>query len=139
MSFTYTWKIESLKVKDEVNAEGVTLPRAVYQTYWKVTGTNSDGHSGEFSGATPFTAANVPSGSFTAFEDLTEATVIGWIQNVVNSDRGYKAHIDDQIQKRIDEAHGTAEQIESDALPWATPAEESSEDAGAVDPEEAEE
>jgi len=119
MSLTKTWRIDSMKVKDEVNADGVTLPRAVYQTYWTVTGTNSDGHSASWSGATPFTAANVPEGEFTAFADLTEATVLGWIQAVVNADSGYAAHIDEQIEKRIEEEHGTGEEIQSDALPWA--------------------
>jgi hypothetical protein len=120
MSLTKTWRIDSMKVKDEVNADGVTLPRAVYQTYWTVTGTNSDGHSGSWSGATPFTAANVPEGEFTPFADLTEATVLGWIQAVVNADASYAAHIDEQIEKRIEEEHGTGEEIQSDALPWAT-------------------
>lgn len=120
MSLTKTWRIDSMKVKDEVNSEGATLPRAVYQTYWTVTGTNSAGHSGSWSGATPFSAANVPAGSFVAFADLTEATVLGWIQAVVDADPSYAAHIDEQIEKRIEEEHGTGEEIESAALPWAT-------------------
>jgi len=121
MALTYTWSVTSLKVRDEVNSEGATLPNAVVQTFWKVVGTDENGNEGHFSGATPFTAANVPAGSFTAFESLQEADVISWIQNVVNSDANYKAHIDQQITNMIN-ASLTIEKSSSE-LPWA-PAEE---------------
>ena len=122
MAFTYTYTVRNLKVKDEVNAAGETLTNAVVQTYWDIVGTDEEGNVGQFTGATPFSAANVPAGSFTAFEDLEEATVIGWITNVIDSDPGYKAHIDMQIQKEIDKDIAV-EKTGAD-LPWgeATPA-----------------
>ena len=122
MAFTYTYTVRNLKVKDEVNAAGETLTNAVVQTYWDIVGTDEEGNEGSFTGATPFSAANVPAGSFTAFEDLEEATVIGWITNVIDSDPGYKAHIDMQIQKEIDKDIAL-EKTGAD-LPWgeATPA-----------------
>tara|TARA_B110000503_G_C6991817_1_gene347672 strand:+ start:184 stop:558 length:375 start_codon:yes stop_codon:yes gene_type:complete len=124
MAFTYTYTVRNLKVKDEVNADGVTLTNAVVQTYWSVTGTDEEGNEGKFSGATPFSAANVPAGSFTAFADLEEATVIGWIEGVVNGDLDYKSHIDGQIQKDID--RNVATEVSGENLPWgeATPAPE---------------
>ena len=117
MAFTYEWSVTSLKVKDQVNSEGATLQNAVVQTHWQVTGTDENGNSAQFSGATPFTAENVPAGTFTAFADLTEANVLAWIQNVVNSDAGYKAHIDERIQFEIDKDAVT--EVEPDSLPWA--------------------
>jgi len=117
MALTHTWSVTSLKVKDEVNSDGETLQNAVVQTYWKVVATDENGNSGEFSGATPFTAKTVPAGSFVAFADLSEETVLGWIKNVVNSDASYKEHIDQQIQRRID-AEIVAEKTGAD-LPWA--------------------
>lgn len=122
MAFTYTYKVRNLKVKDEVNAEGETLTNAVVQTYWDIVGTDEEGNSGQFTGATPFSAATVPAGQFTAFEDLDEATVIGWITSVINADAGYKEHIDTQIQKEIDR-NVAVEKTGAD-LPWgeATPA-----------------
>ena len=116
MAFTYTYTVRNLKVKDEVNAAGETLTNAVVQTYWDITGTDEEGNSGQFTGATPFSAANVPAGSFTAFEDLEEATVISLITNVINSDQGYKEHIDVQIQKEID--RDVATEVAGEALPW---------------------
>ena len=112
--YTWTWSVTALKKRDQVNAEGATLAGAVVQTYWKVVGTDGDGNEGEFSGATPFTAVNVPAGSFTAFETLTEATVLGWIQAVVNADQGYADHISERVATQIDEVATT-----DAAMPWA--------------------
>jgi hypothetical protein len=116
--YTWTWSVTSLKKRDQVNTEGATLAGAVVQTYWKVVGVDGSGNKGEFSGATPFTAVNVPAGSFAAFEDLTEATVLGWIQAVVNADQGYADHISERVTAQIDEAA-----VEDGVMPWA-PAEE---------------
>lgn len=112
--YTYVWEVTSLRKRDQQNSEGATLSGAVVQTYWKVTGTDGSGNTGEFSGATPFDASNVPAGSFVAFEDLTENTVLGWIQAVVNADQGYADHISDRIAHQIDEA-----QVEDATMPWA--------------------
>tara|TARA_E500000081_G_scaffold12300_3_gene14958 strand:+ start:11573 stop:11986 length:414 start_codon:yes stop_codon:yes gene_type:complete len=127
--YTWTWSVTSLKKRDQVNSEGATLEGAVVQTYWKVVGVDSDGNEGEFSGATPFTAVNVPAGSFAAFDDLTEATVLGWIQNVVNSDQGYADHISERVEAQIDEAN-----IEDGVMPWAPPVEVVSPPEPGVDP-----
>jgi hypothetical protein len=114
MALTLSYAITSLKVKDEVNADGVTLQNAVCQTYWKCTGTDEDGNTGEFQGATPFSAATVSEGDFKAFEDLVEADVIGWVQAVVDGDPHYREHIEGQIQRQIDELS-----IRQPNMPWA--------------------
>ena len=114
MALTLAYSVTGMKVKDEVNAEGVTLSNAVCQTFWKVTGTDSDDNVGEFSGATPFTAAAVSEANFTDLAALTEDIVIGWITAVVEADAGYKSHIEGQIQKIIDQDLQTEA-----ALPWA--------------------
>lgn len=111
--YTWAWEVTSLKRKDQVNSEGATLTGAVTQTFWKVTGTDSDGNTGEFSGATPFTAESVPAGSFVAFDDLTEETVLGWIQNIVNNDQGYADHISERVKYDIEK-----DLEEEAAMPW---------------------
>ena len=112
MSMTYKWEITSLKTQNQTNADGDALASAVVQTYWKKTGTDSDGNTGSFSGATPFTAVNTPSGSFVAFADLTESTVLGWIQAVVVG--GYEQHVNGQIQSQIDE-----QTVQESDMPWS--------------------
>lgn len=116
MAITYTWEITGMKVRDEVNSEGVTLTNAVVQTYWKKIGTDSANteHVGTFSGATPFTASDVPEGEFIEFESLTEETVLGWIQDVVVG--SYEEHVNAQIQKQID---AIVNPITEPTLPWA--------------------
>ena len=118
MAFTYTWKIKSLKKQDDPSAE---LNDIIVQTYWECTGTDEDDHSGTFHGATPFEPDQVDPENFTAYEDLTEVQVLGWVQAVVNGNPGYKAHIDEQIQKQIDAIVRPMVEVQSDSLPWAEP------------------
>lgn len=129
--FTWTWEVTGLKKKDQVNSEGANLSGAVVQTYWKLTGEDSNGNTADFAGATPFSATNVPAGSFVAFEDLTEATVLGWIQAVVNGDQGYADHISERVRKQIDDTG-----VEEAAMPWAPVADTPDPSVEAAAPEE---
>lgn len=106
----YTWKINSLKVKDE----GPNT-NAVVQTYWEKTGTDTNGNIGTFSGATPFTSVDVPEGEFIPLAQLTEEIVLGWIQGAINAD--YEAHINAEIQKQIDAIIDPIQEVD---LPWST-------------------
>ena len=115
MALTYTWKVTGLKKKDQVNTDGETLKGAIVQTYWECIGIDESGEEGKFSGATPFTAENVPSGSFTAIENLTEETVVGWIKNVIENDLSYQQHIEDRIREQIDQT-----KIVDATPPWST-------------------
>ena len=119
MAFTYTWKIKSLKKQDDPSLE---LNDIIVQTYWECTGEDEDGNAGTFHGATPFEPDQVDPDNFTTYDNLTEAQVIGWIQDVVNGNPGYKQHIDEQIQKQIDAVVRPMVEVNSNALPWAEPA-----------------
>jgi len=118
MALTYTWKIKSLKKQDNPS---VKLDDIIVQTYWECTGTDADGNSGTFHGATPFEPDQVDPDNFTTYENLTEAQVLGWIQDVVNTNDSYKEHIDRQIQTQIDAIVRPTEEVNADALPWAEP------------------
>ena len=110
MTITYTWAVTSLKTRTEGSNEN-----AVVQTYWKKTGTDSAGNTGEFSGATPFTTTTMPEGStFIPLAELTEATVLGWIQAVVVD--SYEEHVNGMIAKQIAEK---ATPITETPMPWA--------------------
>ncbi len=108
MATTYSWKVTSIKVQDEGSNKN-----AVVQTFWKKIGTGANGNVGEFSGATPFTSANIPQSSFVPFESLTEAKVIEWIQSVVVGN--YEAHVNEQIEKQI--AKNDPAEVK---MPWDT-------------------
>lgn len=109
MAITYTWKVTSLKTKTEGGNTD-----AVVQTYWTKTGTDENGNTGVFSGATPFTSVNVPAGEFVPFAELTEETVLGWIKAVVVGQ--YEEHVNGIIAKQIDEKVNV---VAEKALPWA--------------------
>lgn len=98
MATTYTWKITDLQVKD-VNEN---RPKTVIQTFWEKHGTDENGNTGFFAGATPFTVDPTDdSGPFIPFEQLTEADVLLWVQSQINST--YEEHINNRIQKNIEE------------------------------------
>lgn len=107
------WEVTGIKTKNEVNGDGVVLPNAVCQTYWKATYTDADGNEGSFSGATPFSAANLSEEQFEQFDTLTEEVVLGWIKAITVG--SYFDHIVGCIQSQIDE-----KSIEEPTMPWAT-------------------
>lgn len=109
MAITYTWAVTSLKTKKEGDKVD-----AVVQTYWTKTGTDENGNSGTFTGATPFTSANVPAEQFVPFAELTEEIVLGWIKAVVVGQ--YEEHVNGVIAKQIDEKVNV---VAEKALPWA--------------------
>ena len=106
----YTWKLTSLKRKDSSDLKNI-----IVQTYWEKTGTDENGNTGTFVGATPFDLSTVDPDNFVKYEDLTEKMILSWIQSVVVGT--YEEHVNAQIQKQIDEiAHPTTE-VTSD-FPW---------------------
>lgn len=106
------WEITGLKTKNEVNGDGIVLPNAVCQTYWKVSYTDAEGNEGSFAGATPFSAANLSEEQFQQFDTLTEETVLEWIKAVVVGD--YYDHVVGRIQAQIDELA-----VSEATMPWA--------------------
>jgi hypothetical protein len=116
----YTWKIKSL-VKQNTN----DLDNVIVGTRWTVTGTNEDGITGEFQGATPLELISVDTDNFTPFEELTESQVIGWIQAKVSGSAptSYWDHISDRINKQIEEKANVKINVEETELPWSGSAE----------------
>ena len=112
MALTYEWELTSLKKTNAANISNV-----IVGTQWKLTGTDADGDSGSFSGATPFTPDDVDLNSFVEYDALTANTVLSWIQSVVVG--GYKDHIDEQIQKQIDVKKNPIDEVSGNTFPWS--------------------
>lgn len=117
MALTYTWKLKSLKKTDADGLSGV-----IVGTQWELTGTDEDGFSGTFHGATPFKLNEVDPENFTPYEQLTQAQVLSWIEGVVVG--SYKEHVDGQIQKQIDVQKNPVVEVNDGTFPWDAPAEE---------------
>ncbi len=110
MAITYTWAVTGMKVTN-VGTE----TNYVVQTYWTKTGTDENGNTGVFSGATPFTA-NPDQTDFIPYDELTQEIVLGWIQPVVTG--SYEEHVNAQIAKQIADK---IDPVTEPALPWAPP------------------
>jgi hypothetical protein len=116
----YTWKIKSL-VKQNTD----DLDNVIIGTRWTVTGTNEDGITGEFQGATPLELDSASVENFTAFENLTETQVLSWIQSKVSGSAptSYWDHITERIGRQIQEKVHIKISVEETELPWSGSAE----------------
>ena len=114
-----TYKITGLKLKDVINDDGETLNDAVFQTYWTLTGVDENGNEAEFRGALPLSADHVPASAFTAFADVTEEQVIGWIENFYDENQDFYNNMIGELQKQIDRMSET--ELSANQLPWFTP------------------
>lgn len=110
MAITYTWAVTGMKVT-QVGQES----NYVVQTYWTKTGTDENGNTGTFSGATPF-APNPDQTDFVPFNQLTQAIVLGWIQPLVTG--SYEDHVNGVI---ADQIAAKVNPVTEPALPWAPP------------------
>jgi hypothetical protein len=114
MALTYTWAVTSLKKTTDGSVDNF-----VVQSTWTCTGTDEDGDSGTFNGATPFPLDSLDPATFIPYEDLTEADVLGWIEAVVVG--SYKEHVDAQINKQIALIKDPVVDVPNGELPWDEP------------------
>jgi hypothetical protein len=116
MAVSYSWKITQMTKKTVGDIENVVL-----HTRWELTGTESTtGTEGKFIGATPIDFDPSSTDEFVQFGDLTEELVISWVSASVTGFGGYWEHIEEQIQKKIDEIDDAVEEVNSHDLPWST-------------------
>ena len=117
MGLTYEWKLVGLKKQNSDNVND-----AVVGTQWKIIATDEDGNEGSFTGATPFSISQINTASFTPYNELTEAQVLGWIKNHVsgsNPSTNYMAHINGVIEKEINSKKWVKVEVSEVDLPWS--------------------
>lgn len=112
MPLTYTWAITELALTTVGS-----LQDYVVQSRWTCTGTDENGLTGTFSGATPFTP-DPSQPDYTPYAQLTEAQVLGWIQAVVVG--GYWDHVNGVIAEQIAKKKDPVTQTST--FPWSPPA-----------------
>jgi hypothetical protein len=113
---TYEWKLTGIVKSTPAN---LSVDNVVVGTRWTVTGTDTDGNKGTFTGATPFELSTVDPDNFTAYADLTEEQVLGWIKNYVLVVNPYWNHIVGQIEKQIQKSLEIIEEVAENDLPWS--------------------
>jgi hypothetical protein len=117
MGYTYEWSVTGIK-----KATSTNIDEAIIGTRWKVVCTDEDGNTGEFVGATPFDLHTINTGSFTAYADLNEEQVLGWIKNVVSGSNrmtNYWEHIQGQMDKQIERTKYSFTEVSDVSLPWS--------------------
>jgi len=108
MAITYTWEITNLRKAPQLDG----MQNVLVHVRWKKIGTDENGTTGEFQGATPLSAPQAE--GFTAYEDLTKEQVLGWVQAVVVGT--YEQHVNEQIQKQITKKNDPWADV--DTAPW---------------------
>jgi len=108
---TYNWTLTSLKKTSTYSIQDVVI-----QAHWTCVGTDADGNTGVFNGVTPFNTNPVDPAYFIAYNDLSEATVMEWIQEIVVD--GFLDHVYEQIDKQINENKNPIVEVTGDDLPW---------------------
>ena len=103
---TFTWTIANLERTND-DAKGVVV------AHYRVDGVDGEHTMGAY-GSQSFTPDPSADG-YVAFADLTEATVVGWVQNALGGAEKV-AEIETALQGRIDEQRSPAT---VSGLPWA--------------------
>jgi hypothetical protein len=103
---TFTWTIANLERTND-DAKGVVV------AHYRVDGVDGEHTMGAY-GSQSFTP-DPSADDYVAFADLTEATVVGWVQNALGGAEKV-AEIETALQGRIDEQRSPAT---VSGLPWA--------------------
>lgn len=109
---TYSWQIKQLVTRTTTSADGVELLDSVVTIHWNRVGLKDDGDTAHINGYTTLDTSNTASSVFVAFNDLTEETVIGWLDNEITPTiiEEYNSKIDAKMAK-VDEV--------TRAVPWS--------------------
>jgi len=93
MAITYTWSI------DRMYTMPTPQPEFVVNVTWTLTGTDGT-NTASIGGDSTFSQEG---DTFTPYADLTEAQVLGWVQDQLgeNGISNYKANVDGQINSMI--------------------------------------
>lgn len=113
MSNTHTWIISQLESYPE--ADGHT--DVVFTVHWRRVASDGDGHNAVIYGSQGVTLD--PAAPFTAYADLTEDQVIGWLEDAMGAEKiaAMDAALDQQIADQINPP------VVVLPLPWAQAAE----------------
>ena len=94
MANTYNWKINALDAKVSVGDD----ENVIYTVHWGLSATSENGEHTVNSIGTH--GVEYDADNFTAYEDLTEATIISWLEAGLDVD-SIKAGLDARIEKLI--------------------------------------
>ena len=103
-----TYKVKKLSPTDDLKGH----LQYVQNVMWIAIGTDGVNTVTQ-DGASAFKLE--PQANFVPFQNLTEETVVGWIK----AQLGMETHINDVLQKKLDEKSGVVSVETNGALPWS--------------------
>jgi hypothetical protein len=108
MAITNTWSVVQMDAYPEADGE----QDVVFNVHWTLTGTDGT-YTGSVYGSQGVSIN--PDAPFTPYADLTEAQVIGWVQDALGEEQvaGYEANVAGQIANQIDPP------VVTPPLPWS--------------------
>jgi len=108
MTITNTWNVVQMDAYPEYEGE----PDVVFTVHWTLTGTDGT-YVGSVYGSQGITPTE--GSTFTPYADLTEAQVIGWVQDAMGAEQvaTYEANVAQQIEDQIDPP------VVTPPLPWS--------------------
>ena len=94
---TYTWNNKTVDTYPNLDGNA----DVIFNVHWRLTGEDENGNVGSVYGTQSLDTTDLS--SFTAFEDITEEQINGWIETAIGEDRvaELKANIDAQIAEQI--------------------------------------
>jgi hypothetical protein len=112
MAITNTWGVVQMDAYPEYDGE----TDVVFTVHWTLTGTDGT-YVGSVYGSVGVSLNE--GASFTPYEDLTLAQVVGWVQDALGEEQvaSYEANVAQQIADQIDPP------VVTPPLPWAEGAE----------------
>jgi hypothetical protein len=108
MSIVNTWNVVSMDAYPELDGE----TDVVFTVHWTLNGTDGT-YNGSVYGSVGVTLDE--GATFTPYADLTQAQVIGWVQDALGEEQvaSYEANVAQQIENQINPP------VVTPPLPWS--------------------
>ncbi len=108
MAITNTWAVVQMDCYPEYDGD----TDVVFTVHWTLNGTDGT-YSGSVYGSVGVTLD--AGATFTPYEDLTEAQVVGWVQDALGEEQvaSYEANVAQQIENQINPP------VVTPPLPWS--------------------
>lgn len=108
MTTTYTWNVVQMDCYPQADGE----TDVVFTVHWTLTGTDGT-YTGSVYGSQAVSID--PDAPFTPYADLTQAQVIGWVQDALGTEQvaAYEANVAGQIDDQVDPP------VVTPPLPWS--------------------
>ena len=96
MAINYTWDVSTVDVKTIDGNEDT-----VFNVHWRLIGTDDANNTSGVYGTQTLDTSDLS--SFTAFADLTNQQITGWVESAMGEDKvtDYKANISNQIAELV--------------------------------------